>query len=81
MRAIWKGYLKCSPVTVPIKRVTVTPEGPRQFRLSHKASGSRIHPVNVCSVCGQSPLRCGVTFQEETHREVFRAPVFKRLST
>jgi DNA end-binding protein Ku len=54
MRAIWKGYLKCSLVTIPIKMFTATTKRPLQFHLYHKACGSRIHQENVCPVCGQT---------------------------
>jgi DNA end-binding protein Ku len=51
MRAIWKGYLQCSLVTIPIKMFTATTKRPRQFHLFHKACGSRIKQQNVSSVC------------------------------
>jgi DNA end-binding protein Ku len=55
MRAIWKGYLKCSPVTIPIKMFTAATERPLQFHLYHKACGSRSNQANVCSVWRQTP--------------------------
>jgi DNA end-binding protein Ku len=54
MRAIWKGYLKCSLVTIPIKMFTATVKRPLQFHLYHKECGSRIHQANLCPVCGQT---------------------------
>jgi len=54
MRAIWKGYLKCSLVTIPIKMFTATTRRPLQFHLYHKACGSRIQQQNICPVCGQT---------------------------
>lgn len=54
MRAIWKGYLKCSLVTIPIKMFTATTKRPLQFHLYHKTCGSRIQQENVCPVCGQT---------------------------
>ena len=54
MRAIWKGYLKCSLVTIPIKMYTATTKRPLQFPLYHKACGSRIQQQNICPVCGQT---------------------------
>jgi DNA end-binding protein Ku len=55
MRAIWKGYLKCSLVTIPIKMFTTsTTKRPLRFHLYHKACGSHIHQGNICPVCGQS---------------------------
>jgi DNA end-binding protein Ku len=54
MRAIWKGYLKCSLVTIPIKMFTATTKRPLQFHLYHKACGSRIQQQNICPVCGQT---------------------------
>jgi DNA end-binding protein Ku len=46
MRAIWKGYLKCSLVTIPIKMFTATTKRPLQFHLYHKTCGSRIQTRN-----------------------------------
>jgi DNA end-binding protein Ku len=54
MRAIWKGYLKCSLVTIPIKMFTATTKRPLQFHLYHKECGSRINQENVCPVCGKT---------------------------
>jgi DNA end-binding protein Ku len=54
MRAIWKGYLKCSLVTIPIKMFTATTKRPLQFHLYHKACGSRIQQETVCPVCGKT---------------------------
>jgi DNA end-binding protein Ku len=54
MRAIWKGYLKCSLVTIPIKMFTATINRPLQFHLYHKECGSRINQENVCPVCGKT---------------------------
>jgi DNA end-binding protein Ku len=54
MRAIWKGYLKCSLVTIPIKMFTATIKRPLQFHLYHKKCGSRINQENVCPVCGKT---------------------------
>jgi DNA end-binding protein Ku len=54
MRAIWKGYLKCSLVTIPIKMFTATTKRPLQFHLYHQACGSRIKQENVCPVCGKT---------------------------
>jgi DNA end-binding protein Ku len=54
MRAIWKGYLKCSLVTIPIKMFTATTKRPLQFHLYHKACGSRIQQENICPVCGRT---------------------------
>jgi len=54
MRAIWKGYLKCSLVTIPIKMFTATTTRPLQFHLYHKECGSRINQENVCPVCGRT---------------------------
>ncbi len=54
MRAIWKGYLKCSLVTIPIKMFAATIARPLQFHLYHKECGSRINQENVCPVCGKT---------------------------
>jgi DNA end-binding protein Ku len=39
MRAIWKGYLKCSLVTIPVKMFAATTKRPLQFHLYHKECG------------------------------------------
>jgi DNA end-binding protein Ku len=54
MRPIWKGYLKCSLVTSPIKMFAATLKRPLQFHLYHKVFGSRIHQENVCPVCAKA---------------------------
>jgi DNA end-binding protein Ku len=54
MRPIWKGYLKCSLVTIPIKMFAATIKRPLEFHLYHKACGSRIHQENVCPVCAKT---------------------------
>ncbi len=54
MKAIWKGYLKCSLATIPLKMFTATTKRPLQFHPCHKACGSRINQENVCSFCGQT---------------------------
>jgi DNA end-binding protein Ku len=54
MRAIWRGYLKCSLVTIPIKMFTATTKRSLQFHLYHKTCGSRIQQENLCPVCGQT---------------------------
>jgi DNA end-binding protein Ku len=54
MRAIWKGYLKCSLVTIPIKMFTAVTKRPLPFHLYHKECGSRINQENVCPVCGRT---------------------------
>lgn len=46
MRAIWKGYLKCSLVTIPVKMFTATTKRSLQFHLYHKTCGSRIQDEN-----------------------------------
>jgi DNA end-binding protein Ku len=53
MKAIWKGYLNCSLVTIPIKMFTATTRRTPQFHLYHAECGSRISQQNVCPVCGR----------------------------
>jgi DNA end-binding protein Ku len=40
MKAIWKGYLTCSLVTIPIRMFTAITKQPLQFHLYHKTCGS-----------------------------------------
>jgi non-homologous end joining protein Ku len=50
MKAIWKGYLKSSLVTIPIKMFTVITERSLQFHLYHKTCCSRSNQENVCLI-------------------------------
>jgi DNA end-binding protein Ku len=54
MRAIWKGYLKCSLVTIPVRLYPATTKRPLQFHLYHDKCGSQIRQENVCPVCHQT---------------------------
>jgi non-homologous end joining protein Ku len=58
MRAIWKGYLKLSLVTMPVKRYPATSKKPLKFHLYSDQGGSR---------------RGAVSYQEQTPRVHFRA--------
>ena len=51
MKAIWKGYLKCSLVTIPVRLYSATTKRPLQFHLYHAKCGSQIRQENVCPVC------------------------------
>jgi DNA end-binding protein Ku len=55
MKAIWKGYLKCSLVTIPIKMYNAISPSALQFHLYHRDCGSRIRQEMVCPV-HQRPL-------------------------
>jgi DNA end-binding protein Ku len=50
MKAIWKGYLKCSLVTIPVKMFNAVSRRAIQFNLLHKECGSRIKQEMVCPV-------------------------------
>lgn len=39
MKAIWKGYLKCSLVTIPLKMYNTIAKSSRQFHLYHQFIG------------------------------------------
>jgi DNA end-binding protein Ku len=54
MRAIWKGYLKCSLVTIPVKMFTAAVKRGLQFHLYHAKCGSQIRQENVCPACGRT---------------------------
>jgi DNA end-binding protein Ku len=54
MKAIWKGYLKCSLVTIPVKLYTATTKRGLQFHLYHEKCGSQIRQENICPVCRQT---------------------------
>jgi len=66
MRAVWKGYLKYSLVTVLVKSYPATSKKPLKFHLYPDHCGSR---------------RGAGSYQEQTPRGHFRAPVFVRLVT
>jgi len=54
MKPIWKGYLKCSLVTIPVKLYhAVSPKTPR-FELLHRECGTKIKQERVCPKCGQT---------------------------
>jgi DNA end-binding protein Ku len=48
MKAIWKGYLKCSLVTIPIKMFNAISRKAIQFNLLHQECGSKIRQEMVC---------------------------------
>ena len=54
MKAIWKGYLKCSLVTIPIKMFIAITKRPLHFHLYHKACGGYINKENVCPLMGKA---------------------------
>jgi DNA end-binding protein Ku len=55
MKAIWKGYLKCSLVTIPVKLYHAVTRKTLQFELLHQDCGTRIKQERVCPRC-QRPL-------------------------
>ena len=54
MKAIWKGYLKCSLVTIPIRMYNAIGRKALQFNLLHKDCGARIRQEMVCPACGKT---------------------------
>ncbi len=50
MKAIWKGYLKCSLVTIPVALHHAIKARSIQFHLLHKECHTRIKQENVCSL-------------------------------
>lgn len=50
MKAVWKGYLKCSLVTIPIKMYNAIAKSSLQFHLYHQECGSPIRQEQVCPV-------------------------------
>ncbi len=50
MKAVWKGYLKCSLVTIPIKIYHAISSKPLRFHLLHRECGSPIRQEMVCPV-------------------------------
>lgn len=51
MRAIWKGYLKCALVMIPVKLYNAVRDHSIQFSLLHKECGSRIKQLRYCPTC------------------------------
>lgn len=50
MKAVWKGYLKCSLVTIPIKMYNAIASRSLQFHLYHQECGSQIRQEMICPV-------------------------------
>ncbi|MFI5331661.1 MAG: Ku protein [Desulfobaccales bacterium] len=50
MKAVWKGYLKCSLVTIPIKMFNAVAKNSLQFHLYHQECGSQIRQEMICPV-------------------------------
>jgi DNA end-binding protein Ku len=48
MKAVWKGYLKCSLVTMPVKIYNAISSRPIRFHLLHQECGSPIRQEMVC---------------------------------
>uniref|UniRef100_A0A7C3ZCQ5 Non-homologous end joining protein Ku n=1 Tax=Desulfobacca acetoxidans TaxID=60893 RepID=A0A7C3ZCQ5_9BACT len=55
MKAIWKGYLKCSLVTIPVKLYHAVIQKTPRFELLHRECGTKIKQERVCPKC-QRPL-------------------------
>jgi DNA end-binding protein Ku len=56
-RSAWKGFLRLSLVSVPVKAYTANPSGGNEVRLNqlHKACHSRINYKKICPVHGEIP--------------------------
>ncbi len=54
MKAIWKGYVKCSLVTIPVKMYNAVHRKTLQFDLLHKQCGTRIRQERLCPLCHKS---------------------------
>lgn len=53
MKAAWKGYLKISLVTIPVKSYNAIKKKDISFNLIHKTCGSRIKQKLFCPVCNR----------------------------
>ncbi len=53
MKAIWKGFLKCSLVTIPVKLYHAVARKTLQFELLHRECGTRIKQERLCPVCNR----------------------------
>jgi len=55
MRTVWKGYLKISLVTIPIRMYKATTTSrPIQFNVLHEPCKSRIKQEVYCPVCDKT---------------------------
>jgi DNA end-binding protein Ku len=54
MKAIWKGFLKCSLVTIPVKLYHAVARKTPQFELLHRDCGTRIKQERICPKCQRS---------------------------
>ena len=62
MQAVWKGYLPCSLVTIPLRMFNAIAKSSLQFHLYHQEGGSRIHremsgPAPQRSLCSDAVVR------------------------
>lgn len=53
MRAIWKGYIKFSLVSIPVKMYTATKPRLISFDLLHKDCGTKIKQERLCPRCNK----------------------------
>lgn len=53
MRAIWKGYIKFSLVSIPVKMYTATKQRLISFDLLHKDCGTKIKQERLCPRCNK----------------------------
>jgi len=53
MRAVWKGYLKCGLVTIPVKMYNAVKKKTLQFSLLHKECGTKIKQERFCPSCNR----------------------------
>lgn len=52
MKTVWKGYLKVSLVSIPIKMYNATTRGkPIRFHMLHHKCNSRIRQEKICPQC------------------------------
>jgi DNA end-binding protein Ku len=53
MRTIWKGYIKFSLVSIPVKMYKATTPRAISFDLLHKDCGTRIKQERICPLCNK----------------------------
>ena len=53
MRAVWKGYLKCSLVAIPVQMYGAVVDRSIRFVLLHRDCGGRVRMERVCARCGK----------------------------
>jgi DNA end-binding protein Ku len=74
MKPMWKGYLKCSLVTIPVKLYHAVSQQTPRFELLHRECGTKIRQERICPKCqrtlGPEDLIRGYRYGKDLYVEV-----------